>query len=194
MKTVLTLSVLVIALWMMSLSGIDLQNTFFFWRGQLTQITGEIAICLMAVLLMMATRPRWLEKVFGGLDKLYKAHKTIGISAGVMTIMHWAVTKSPGWLSALGLLTLGPRSPHHGSPDHVITSYSIHYTKLYEMDTDMQALIRSSHQDDFPMVDYFIHRKNSGELRAPEQVAGGVYKIIQAEHKSGERVAVSSVL
>ena len=31
--------------------------------------------------------------------------------------MHWAVTKSPGWLSALGLLTLGPRSPHHGSPD-----------------------------------------------------------------------------
>jgi len=62
------------------------------------------------------------------------------------------------------------------------------------MDTDMQALIRSSHQDDFPMVDYFIHRKNSGELRAPEQVAGGVYKIIQAEHKSGERVAVSSVL
>lgn len=112
MKTVITMTVLVIALWMMSLSGIDLQNSFFFWRGQLTQITGEIAICLMSVLLLMATRPRWLEQWFGGLDKLYKAHKTIGISAGVMTIMHWAIEKSPGWLSSLGLLTLGARPPH----------------------------------------------------------------------------------
>lgn len=62
------------------------------------------------------------------------------------------------------------------------------------MDTDMQALIRSSHKDDFPAVEYFIHRKNTGELRSPEQVAGGVFKIIQGEHQSGERVAVSSVL
>lgn len=62
------------------------------------------------------------------------------------------------------------------------------------MDTDMQAMIRSSRKDDFPAVDYFIHRKNSGELRTPEQVAGGVLKIIQAGHPSGERIAVSSVL
>ena len=58
------------------------------------------------------------------------------------------------------------------------------------MDTDMQALIRSSHKDDFPAVDYFIHRKESGELRTPDMVAAGIIKILHSDAVSGERVAV----
>ena len=60
------------------------------------------------------------------------------------------------------------------------------------MDTDMQSLIRSSHKDDFPAVDYFIHRKESGELRTPDQVAIGVVKILHSDAKSGTRIAVFS--
>lgn len=60
------------------------------------------------------------------------------------------------------------------------------------MDTDMQALIRSSHKDDFPAVDYFIHRKESGELRTPDMVAKWHYKILHSDAVSGERVAVFS--
>lgn len=62
------------------------------------------------------------------------------------------------------------------------------------MDTDMQVLIRSSHKEDFPAVDYFIHRKESGELRTPAQVAAGVVKIMTSDAASGSRIAVSSVL
>ncbi len=60
------------------------------------------------------------------------------------------------------------------------------------MDTDMQSLIRSSHKDDFPAVDYFIHRKESGELRTPDQVAIGVVKILHSDATSGARIAVFS--
>ncbi|WP_024870818.1 SDR family NAD(P)-dependent oxidoreductase [Tolumonas lignilytica] len=60
------------------------------------------------------------------------------------------------------------------------------------MDTDMQSLIRSSHKDDFPAVDYFIHRKESGELRTPDQVAIGVVKILHSDATSGTRIAVFS--
>jgi benzil reductase ((S)-benzoin forming) len=60
------------------------------------------------------------------------------------------------------------------------------------MDTDMQSLIRSSHKDDFPAVDYFIHRKASGELRTPDLVANGVIKILQSDLASGTRIAVFS--
>lgn len=60
------------------------------------------------------------------------------------------------------------------------------------MDTDMQALIRSSQKEDFPAVDYFIHRKESGELRTPDQVAIGVVKILHSDATSGTRIAVFS--
>ena len=60
------------------------------------------------------------------------------------------------------------------------------------MDTDMQSLIRSSHKDDFPAVDYFIHRKESGELRTPDQVAIGVVKILHSDATNGARIAVFS--
>lgn len=60
------------------------------------------------------------------------------------------------------------------------------------MDTDMQALIRSSNKDDFPAVDYFIHRKASGELRMPEQVAAAIVKILHSDIDNGLRVAAFS--
>jgi len=60
------------------------------------------------------------------------------------------------------------------------------------MDTNMQSLIRRSSKEDFPAVDYFIQRKESGELRTPEQVAIGVIKILHSEATSGMRIAVFS--
>jgi benzil reductase ((S)-benzoin forming) len=59
------------------------------------------------------------------------------------------------------------------------------------MDTEMQTLIRSADRDDFPTVDYFIQRKENGELRTPEQIASGIVDILfQHEFSSGERIAV----
>lgn len=87
---------------------------FLFWRGQGIQLTGWLMMSLMALLVLMAARPRWLEQRLGGLDHLYLLHKWSGISTGVLAIVHWALTKSPRWLVDLGLLQLGGRPPRVG--------------------------------------------------------------------------------
>ena len=38
-------------------------------------LSGFMAIALMSVTMMLATRPAWLETPFNGLDKIYRLHK-----------------------------------------------------------------------------------------------------------------------
>ncbi|KQP21572.1 SDR family NAD(P)-dependent oxidoreductase [Pseudorhodoferax sp. Leaf267] len=47
------------------------------------------------------------------------------------------------------------------------------------IDTEMQALIRSSSAADFPEIERFIKRKEQGALVSPEKVAGAVCHILQ---------------
>lgn len=49
---------------------------------------GVVAFCLMATNLFLATRPPIIERVMGGLDQVYFAHKWIGISTLVLAIGH----------------------------------------------------------------------------------------------------------
>jgi len=105
----LTLSLLC---WGISLPADALSQGFFFWRGQGIQLTGLLAIGLMSALLLMASRPRWLEQQLGGLDKLYQLHKWSGISSGVLVLMHWVLSKSPRWLIQLGWLEPGAPRAH----------------------------------------------------------------------------------
>lgn len=104
----LTLSLLC---WGVSLPADALSQGFFFWRGQGIQLTGLLAIGLMSALLLMASRPHWLEQRLGGLDKLYQLHKWSGISSGVLVLMHWVLSKSPRWLIQLGWLQPGAPRP-----------------------------------------------------------------------------------
>lgn len=87
---------------------------FLFWRGQGIQLTGWLMMSLLAVLVLMAARPRWLEQRLGGLDRMYQLHKWGGISTAVLAVVHWGLTKSPRWLVDLGLLQLGGRPPRAG--------------------------------------------------------------------------------
>ena len=105
----LTLSLLC---WGLSLPADALSQGFFFWRGQGIQLSGLLAIGLMSALLLMASRPRWLEQRLGGLDKLYQLHKWSGISSGVLVLMHWVLSKSPRWLIQLGWLQPGAPRAH----------------------------------------------------------------------------------
>lgn len=104
----LTLSLLC---WGVSLPADALSQGFFFWRGQGIQLTGLLAIGLMSALLLMASRPHWLEQRLGGLDKLYQLHKWSGISSCVLVLMHWVLSKSPRWLIQLGWLEPGAPRP-----------------------------------------------------------------------------------
>ena len=49
---------------------------------------GAAAVVAMSQTLILAARPRLLEPVFGGLDRMYRVHKWLGISALVLMILH----------------------------------------------------------------------------------------------------------
>ena len=49
---------------------------------------GASAFSLMAAALFLATRPKFVERAVGGLDRLYKAHKWIGISLLPLVLFH----------------------------------------------------------------------------------------------------------
>lgn len=53
-----------------------------------SQYLGSIALVVMGISQLLATRGRWLEAVFGGLDRIYVLHKWLGISAMAMILVH----------------------------------------------------------------------------------------------------------
>lgn len=88
------------------------------WRKSLIILSGLLALWWMSAGMLLATRAPWLEQRFGGLDKLYRLHKNIGIGAGILVFTHWMIEWLPKNLSKAGLIT-GPRGPRgpRGEPD-----------------------------------------------------------------------------
>lgn len=86
---------------------------FWDWRKPLIILSGLLALWWMSAGMLLAARPRWLEQRFGGLDKLYRLHKHIGIGAGLLVFTHWMIEWLPKTLSRAGLITgpNGPRGP-----------------------------------------------------------------------------------
>ncbi len=58
-------------------------------------IIGEVfsswVVTVFATNFLMATRAHWVEKIFGGLDKMYLIHRRSGIIALVLLILHFIV-------------------------------------------------------------------------------------------------------
>jgi predicted ferric reductase len=71
----------------------------FAWRAVLLQYTGVLAIGVMALALVLAVRPVVFEPWLGGLDKMYRLHKWLGITALGASLAHWllAVVPSHWW-------------------------------------------------------------------------------------------------
>ncbi len=57
------------------------------------RILGEIfsswVVTVFAANFLMATRARWVERIFGGLDKMYMIHRRSGIIAVVLLLLHF---------------------------------------------------------------------------------------------------------
>lgn len=110
------LLLLLTALWFFS-DAVYLQALpphFFAWRSLLMQYSGVLGIGLMSVGMLLALRPVLLEPWLGGLDKMYRLHKWLGIGALIISIAHWLLAKAPKWLVGMGLLQRpqrGPRAP-----------------------------------------------------------------------------------
>ncbi len=58
-------------------------------------IAGEVfsswAVTVFAANFIMATRAKWVERIFGGLDKMYMIHRRSGIIAVVLLLLHFIV-------------------------------------------------------------------------------------------------------
>ncbi len=80
----------------------------------ISQYFGIVALIIMAIIQLLATRMKWLETVFGGLDRIYVLHKWMGISALAFVMLHETIDPevdgvNGSWLSDLAE-TLGENS------------------------------------------------------------------------------------
>jgi predicted ferric reductase len=77
---------------------------FMTLRDAMVQYTGIVAIGCMSVAMILAVRPHWPERWLGGLDKMYRLHKWLGIGGLVFAVTHWLWTQGPKWAVGLGWL------------------------------------------------------------------------------------------
>jgi predicted ferric reductase len=59
-----------------------------FTRQYAGEIIGSVNIVLMASALFLSTRPKWAEKYFGGLDKMYVTHRRVATTAFLLIFVH----------------------------------------------------------------------------------------------------------
>ncbi len=107
-------------------------TNFFGWRNVLMQYSGMLAIGVMSVAMLLAVRPVRLEPYLGGLDKMYRLHKWLGISALVLAVSHWLLSEAPKWLIGLGWLTRTARGPRPALPEDPIRQFFIGQRGLAE--------------------------------------------------------------
>lgn len=105
-----TLGVLVL-LWLIAEPAVFRSATFFALRGAMVQLSGIAAVGCMSVAMILALRPRWPEAWLGGLDKMYRLHKWLGIAALVLAVVHWLWSKGPKWAVGWGVLERPARGP-----------------------------------------------------------------------------------
>lgn len=91
-------------LWWLAESTQPTVQGFFAQRALALQLTGLIAIVAMSAAMLLATRPRWLERPLSGLDKMYRLHKWLGEAALVAALLHWLCAQGPRWMIGLGWL------------------------------------------------------------------------------------------
>ncbi|WP_454725572.1 MULTISPECIES: ferredoxin reductase family protein [Cupriavidus] len=93
------------ALWLLADTFFPQPFGYFPLRHVLVQYTGVIAMGAMSVAVVLAARPRVVEPALGGLDKMYRLHKWLGIAALVFGVVHWLWAKGTKWAVGWGWLT-----------------------------------------------------------------------------------------
>ncbi|WP_157264028.1 ferredoxin reductase family protein [Azohydromonas aeria] len=99
------------AAWLLADNLFPQPLTYFRFRTVFMQLSGIIAIGAMSVAMLLALRPKWLEPHLDGLDKLYRLHKWLGITALVTSVLHWWVGQGTKWMVGWGWLVRPPRGP-----------------------------------------------------------------------------------
>lgn len=105
MKTILTSFVAIVILgWggeILSPDHLSAGSGLWALRQESLYLTGLLSISLMSLTMVLATRPVWLERPLGGMDRVYRLHKWSGILAVAFAALHWLVEMSDDLLKAL---------------------------------------------------------------------------------------------
>jgi len=76
--------------------AIGLASAGISWGpGIVAEVLGSSALVLMGANLVLATRFRFAERIFEGLDRVYAAHRLIGITVALLIVPHFALMLSP---------------------------------------------------------------------------------------------------
>jgi predicted ferric reductase len=111
--SLLSLLTLVTFLWIaVDAHALANTHTLFAWRSLLLQCSGILAMAVMSAAMLLAMRCNWLENKLNGLDKAYRLHKWLGVTALVLAISHWLLANVPKWLVESGWLIRPARAAH----------------------------------------------------------------------------------
>ena len=105
---------------------------FFRWRAVWMQYSGVLGIGVMSLAMVLAIRPVVFEPYLGGLDKMYRLHKWLGISGLVLSLSHWLMAQGPRWLVGWGLLERPARAPQSALPADSIQQFFANQRPLAE--------------------------------------------------------------
>jgi len=89
-------------LWLWADSAWLGSGNYYVWRAAFTNWTGVLGIAVMSVSMILSVRPVRFESHLGGLDKMYRLHKWLGITGLVLSVSHWALRKSSHYMINLG--------------------------------------------------------------------------------------------
>lgn len=109
--------------WVTDTTALAGLGNFLAWRGVLMQYSGVLAIGVMSVAMMLAVRPVVFEPYLGGLDKMYRLHKWLGISGLILSVGHWLISEAPKWLVGLGWMERVGRGPRPAMPDDFMRQF-----------------------------------------------------------------------
>ncbi|MDR3088181.1 MAG: ferric reductase-like transmembrane domain-containing protein [Azoarcus sp.] len=106
------------ALWLLAEQPWAHTYSFFELRSIIINYTGILAMGAMSLAMMLAIRSVTVEPLIGGLDKSYRLHKWLGITALAVGVVHWLWAEGVKWAVGWGWLerpARGPR-PHFDNP------------------------------------------------------------------------------
>lgn len=104
------------ALYWISLTEVERTLTPWALRKSVLYYTGIMSFFAMTVGVILAMRLRLIENGIGGLDKHYRLHKWLGITAALFAFAHW-LSKKYKWLVELGVYERGDFATPKGTID-----------------------------------------------------------------------------
>lgn len=107
-------------LWLLADDVLSREYEFFALRGSLVNYSGILAMGAMSLGMLLVIRWGAVESLLGGLDKNYRLHKWLGISALVLSIVHWLWAKGPKWMVGWGWLERPVRKVATEEPSGIV--------------------------------------------------------------------------